>query len=111
MEMGKNDVKELFSKNWLIHDAMWYNNCVFELYTHSAVEECAVIGRPHGDYGEAVTAFVKIKQGRNCSEGSLIDFCKERIASYKAPKKILFVAELPKSPTGKILKRKIRRTF
>jgi len=81
------------------------------LYTHEAIEECAVVGMPHSEYGEAVTAFVKIKQGRACSEADLIGFCKARIASYKAPKKILFVDELPKSPAGKILKREIRASF
>jgi long-chain acyl-CoA synthetase len=79
------------------------------LYTHAAVEEFAVLGMPHVEYGEAVTAIVKIKQDRACSEDRLIDFCKERIASYKAPKKILFVDEFPKSPAGKILKREIRK--
>jgi acyl-CoA synthetase (AMP-forming)/AMP-acid ligase II len=81
------------------------------LYTHPAVEECAVIGMPHSEYGEAVSAFVKRKQGRECSEKDLIDYCKKHIASYKAPKKILFVEELPKSPAGKILKREIRKAF
>jgi len=81
------------------------------LYTHAAVEECAVIGMPHTEYGEAVTAFVKVKQGLACSEADLIAFCKEHIASYKAPKKIMFVEELPKSPAGKILKREIRKSF
>jgi long-chain acyl-CoA synthetase len=89
-----------------------YPNEVEEvLYTHTAVEECAVIGIPHTEYGEAVTAFVKVKQGLACSEADLIGFCKERIASYKAPKKIMFVDELPKSPAGKILKREIRKSF
>jgi long-chain acyl-CoA synthetase len=81
------------------------------LYTHETVEECAVVGMPHSEYGEAVTAFVKIKQGKTCSETDLISFCKAQIASYKAPKKILFVDELPKSPAGKILKREIRASF
>jgi long-chain acyl-CoA synthetase len=81
------------------------------LYTHAAVEECAVVGMPNSDYGEAVTAFIKIKQGQVCSESSLIDFCKERIASYKVPKRILFLNDLPKSPAGKILKREIRKSF
>jgi long-chain acyl-CoA synthetase len=80
------------------------------LYTHETVEECAVIGMPHSEYGEAVAAFVKIKQGRKCSEADLIAFCKERMASYKAPKKVMFIDELPKSPAGKILKREIRES-
>jgi len=81
------------------------------LYTHPAVEECAVVGMPHIEYGEAVSAFVKRKQGRECSEKDLIDHCKKHIASYKSPKKIMFVEELPKSPAGKILKREIRKSF
>jgi len=81
------------------------------LYTHEAVEECAVVGMPHSEYGEAVTAYVIIKQGQACSEADLISFCKAQIASYKAPKKILFVDALPKSPAGKILKREIRASF
>jgi len=81
------------------------------LYTHPAVEECAVIGMPHTEYGEAVSAFVKRKQGGECSEADLIGYCKKHIASYKSPKKILFVEELPKSPAGKILKREIRKSF
>jgi long-chain acyl-CoA synthetase len=81
------------------------------LYTHPAVEECAVVGMPHIEYGEAVSAFVKRKQGRECSEKDLIDHCKKFIASYKSPKKIMFVEELPKSPAGKILKREIRKSF
>jgi acyl-CoA synthetase (AMP-forming)/AMP-acid ligase II len=81
------------------------------LYTHEAVEECAVVGIPHTEYGEAVSAFVKKKQGVECSEADLIAYCKKSIASYKSPKNILFVEELPKSPAGKILKREIRKSF
>jgi long-chain acyl-CoA synthetase len=81
------------------------------LYTHAAVEECAVVGMPHTEYGEAVSAFVKKKQGLECSEADLIDYCKKHKASYKAPKKIFFIDELPKSPAGKILKREIRKLF
>jgi long-chain acyl-CoA synthetase len=81
------------------------------LYTHPAVEECAVVAMPHAEYGEAVSAFVKRKQGVDCSEAELIDFCKKHFASYKAPKRVQFVAELPKSPAGKILKREIRQSL
>ena len=81
------------------------------LYTHTSVEECSVVGIPHIEYGEAVSAFVKKKPGFECSEAELIGYCKERMASYKAPKKIVFVDDLPKSPAGKILKREIRKSF
>lgn len=81
------------------------------LYAHDAVEECAIVGIPHEEFGEAVTAFVKLKQDRVCSEANLIAFCKEQIASYKAPKNVMLVDELPKSPAGKILKRKIKKRY
>lgn len=81
------------------------------LYTHPCVEECAVVGMPHKEYGEAVSALVKRKQGFKCSDTDLIDYCKKQIASYKSPKKIIFIEEFPKSPAGKILKREIRNLF
>ncbi|MBW2066477.1 MAG: AMP-binding protein [Deltaproteobacteria bacterium] len=79
------------------------------LYTHEAIEECAVIGTPHEEYGEAVTAFIKLKKDKAVGEDALVRFCKERMASYKAPKKIVFVDELPKTPQGKILKRELKK--
>ena len=79
------------------------------LYTHEAVNECAVVGRPHPEYGEAVTAFVTLKEGKVPDEEEMIRFCKERLARYKAPKRIHFINELPKSPQGKILKRELRK--
>ena len=54
------------------------------LYKHSAVEECSVVGMPHPEYGEAVSAYVVKKQDRICAEDDLILFCKERIASFPA---------------------------
>jgi len=78
------------------------------LYTHEAVEECGVAGAPHEEYGEAVTAFIKLKEGRTVTEEELIRFCKEKMASYKAPKKVIFMEELPKTPQGKILKRELK---
>jgi long-chain acyl-CoA synthetase len=81
------------------------------LYTHSAVAECAVVGMPDAEYGEAVTAFVVPKKDREVSEKELIAHCKKELASFKAPKKVLFIAELPKSPAGKILRRKIKLDF
>ncbi|MDT7893682.1 MAG: long-chain fatty acid--CoA ligase, partial [Armatimonadota bacterium] len=54
--------------------------------------------------GEAVKAFVVLKEGEHATEAELIAFCRERLASYKVPREIEFVKELPKSPAGKILK-------
>ncbi|MBW2117515.1 MAG: AMP-binding protein [Deltaproteobacteria bacterium] len=79
------------------------------LYTHNAVEECGVAGLPDKEYGEAVTAFIRLKKGHKVSKDDLIKFCKEKIASYKAPKKIVFVKDFPKTPQGKILKRELRK--
>lgn len=81
------------------------------LCTQPAIEEFAVVAMPHADYGEAVTAYVKIKQRQSCSENDLIIFCKKRIASYKALKKILSINEFPKSSAGKIVKREIRKSL
>ena len=79
------------------------------LYTHEAVDECAVVGWPHPEYGEAVTAFITLKQGKVADEEALIRFCKEQLARYKVPKKIHIVNELPKSPQGKILRRELKK--
>jgi long-chain acyl-CoA synthetase len=79
------------------------------LYSHDAVNECAVVGRPHSEFGEAVTAFVTLKEGKIADEEEMIRFCKERLARYKVPKKIHFLKELPKSPQGKILRRELKK--
>jgi long-chain acyl-CoA synthetase len=79
------------------------------LYSHDAVEECAVAGLSHEEYGEAVTAFVRLKPGCVITESDLIQFCKEQLARYKAPKKIVFVKEFPRTPQGKLLKRELRK--
>jgi long-chain acyl-CoA synthetase len=81
------------------------------LHQHQAVNECGVIGLPHKEYGEAVTAFVTLKPGMNVDEAALIAFCKERLARYKAPKSIRFVTDLPKTPQGKILRRELRKLY
>ncbi|MFH1115377.1 MAG: AMP-binding protein [Pseudomonadota bacterium] len=78
------------------------------LYTHPCTSECAVVGREHPEYGEAVTAYIVFKAGRSAADKELTAFCKERLASYKVPKEFTIVDELPKSGTGKILRRKLR---
>ncbi len=81
------------------------------LYTHEAVAECAVVGLPHAEYGEAVTAFVTLKEGRTTDEAALIAFCKSRLARYKAPKTVRFLQELPKTAAGKILRRELKERW
>lgn len=78
---------------------------------HSDVADCAVIGIPDDRWGEAVTAVVEARPGCAIDASVLIALCKERIGSLKAPKSIIFVDKLPRSPVGKILKREIREQF
>jgi long-chain acyl-CoA synthetase len=77
------------------------------LYEHPAVREAAVIGIPHDELGEEVAAVVALKEGEHLSAEDLQAFVKAQVAAYKYPRSIWFVDELPKNPTGKILKRAI----
>jgi long-chain acyl-CoA synthetase len=77
------------------------------LYEHPAVQEAAVVGVPDDKMGEEVGAAVVLKQGEDVSVDELRDFVKGEVASYKYPRKIWIVDELPKGPTGKILKREV----
>jgi long-chain acyl-CoA synthetase len=76
---------------------------------HEAVSLLAVIGIPHEEMGEEIKAFVVLKEGQSISENDLITWTKDRVASYKYPRHIEFVATLPVSATGKILKKELRR--
>lgn len=79
--------------------------------SHPAVLECAVIGIPDDEWGESVKGFVVLKPGQQATEEDIIEQAKVNLASYQKPRSIEFVAELPKAPTGKILKRDLRRPF
>jgi long-chain acyl-CoA synthetase len=78
------------------------------LYAHPAVREAAVVGVPDDYRGESVKAFISLKAGQSAEETELIEFCKERMAAYKYPRRIEILDELPKTPTGKILRRELR---
>src|SRR4051812_32813486 len=77
------------------------------LYEHPSVREAAVIGVPHDDLGEEVGAAVVLKDGESVDADELQAHVKDQVAAYKYPRKIWFVDDLPKGPTGKILKREI----
>ncbi len=81
------------------------------VYLHPDVEEVAVIGIKHPKWVEAVAAVIKLKAGKTVSEDEMMAHCKDKLSSFKIPKKIIFVDELPKTPTGKILKRDMREQY
>jgi long-chain acyl-CoA synthetase len=77
------------------------------LYEHPKVREAAVVGVPHPELGEEVGAAVALKDGEQAEPEELQSFVKDQVAAYKYPRLVWFVDELPKGPTGKILKREI----
>ncbi len=81
------------------------------LYTRPEVQECAVIGLPDKQWGERVAAFIVTKEGKTIATDELKAYLKSRLSPYKVPKEYVTLAELPKSPAGKILKREIRKQF
>jgi long-chain acyl-CoA synthetase len=80
------------------------------LFTHPKILEACAIGVPDSHSGERVKAYIVLKSGETATEEEIVAYCKERMASYKAPKYIEFIDELPKSAVGKILRKDLRRT-
>jgi long-chain acyl-CoA synthetase len=78
------------------------------LQQHSAVLECAVVGRPHPDWGEAVTAFVVARPGAALDTAELDALCLEKIARFKRPRDYRVIEALPKNNYGKVLKTELR---
>jgi long-chain acyl-CoA synthetase len=88
---------------------VWPREVEDTLYQHPAVREAAVIGVPDAYRGETVKAFVALKDGYGKTEpAEIIAFCRERIAAYKCPRAVEFLDELPKTATGKFLRRALR---
>ena len=87
---------------------VWPREVEDVLYEHEAVREAAVVGVPDAYRGETVKAFVSLRPGRTVGEDDLIAFCKERMAAYKYPRSIEFLDEIPKTVTGKLLRRELR---
>lgn len=79
------------------------------LYKHGAVAACAVVAKPDEKWGETPCAFIELKDGAAAEEAEIIAFCREHLAGFKAPKRVVF-GELPKTATGKIQKFALRQT-
>ncbi|MFC5993512.1 AMP-binding protein [Pseudonocardia hispaniensis] len=87
---------------------VWPREVEDVLYEHEAVREAAVVGVPDAYRGETVKAFVSLRPGRTATAEELIAFCKERMAAYKYPRQVEFLDEIPKTVTGKLLRRELR---
>ena len=78
------------------------------IYTHPAVLEVAVVGLPHPQWIEAIAAYVVVRPDRVLQETELLAHCRQRLAGFKCPKQVVFIDRLPRSASGKILKRELR---
>ena len=81
------------------------------IFDHPKVADATIVGLPHPRWIEAVTAFVVPKPGESITEEEIIQFCKQNLAGYKMPKKVVVLNEIPKNPSGKVLKKDIRNQF
>ncbi len=81
------------------------------LITHEDVEEASVIGVDDPDFGQRLAAFVVLRPGASLSEDALREFVKANLARYKVPRDVHFIDELPRNPTGKVLKRQLRERY
>ena len=87
---------------------VWPRDVEDVLYQHPAVREASVVGVPDDYRGETVRAYVAVKQGQDATPEDLIAHCRAHLAVYKAPRQVELVDEIPKTPTGKALRRELR---
>jgi long-chain acyl-CoA synthetase len=87
---------------------VWPREVEDVLYTHPAVREAAVVGEPDPYRGETVKAFVSLRDGASAGADELITYCRQRLAAYKYPRSVQFLDDIPKTATGKILRRTLR---
>jgi len=87
---------------------VWPRDVEDALYQHPAVREAAVVGVPDPYRGETVKAFVALKEGHHADAAQIVAFCRDRLAAYKIPRQVEFVDELPKTATGKFMRRALR---
>jgi acyl-CoA synthetase (AMP-forming)/AMP-acid ligase II len=78
---------------------------------HPAVVDVAVIGVPNEKYGESLLAFVVLGDGASLSVADMVKFCRDKIAGYKIPRQLEIIAEMPRNPSGKILKKELRKPY
>jgi acyl-coenzyme A synthetase/AMP-(fatty) acid ligase len=79
--------------------------------SHPDIADAAAVGIPDDKWGETVKGFVILKQDSSITEKEIIDYTKEQIAAYKCPSSIDFITEMPRNPSGKILRRELRAPF
>jgi long-chain acyl-CoA synthetase len=87
---------------------VWPREVEDVLYTHEAVLEAGVVGVPDAYRGETVKAYVSLREGLSVEPADLVQFCRERLAAYKYPREVEIVDSIPKTATGKILRRNLR---
>lgn len=81
------------------------------LYSHPKIEEVAVIGIPDPEWGQEPMAIVVLKKGESATAEDIMEYCRQKVASFKRPRKVVFVDELPRNQMGKVLKRVLRDKY
>ncbi len=81
------------------------------MHSHPKIKECAVIGVPDEEWGEVPMAVVVLKKGQKATAEELMEYCRANLSSFKRPRSVVFVSELPRNPMGKVLKRVLREQY